>query len=280
MIATLITKNNRQQFLQAVPRTLLKNCDVFLGAIDEDEDVACGVLAAEALPDHSLAIRFIYVAEEYRRMGAGTVMIEALKDVAYEIEATGLICLHEAGNESDGIDELLTETLFYSNPDDSSFIYSVSLDQLEAGREMKHMMCFALSDISDKRWKSVGDKWRKLKGDPSVLHAFEDDRKDYDQDYSFIYIDKSETSMGLLLVYENAGNYEIDTFQTAGKNADVAGLTLINNAVDRAKKNLPGDTRIIAEAAGEKVEKLLNGLSGGAMVCVGKTTLYYFDIEL
>ena len=66
MTGTLINETNSEYFLPAVPTEILLSTDIFVGVTDDETDTACGVLAAAAIGDHVIAIRFMWVPEEYR----------------------------------------------------------------------------------------------------------------------------------------------------------------------------------------------------------------------
>ena len=87
MTGTLINETNSDMFLPAVPDQALVTSDIFVGVTDDETDTACGVLAAEAIGEHTLAIRFMWVAEDYRGRGAGRELVYTLMEVAEAMES-------------------------------------------------------------------------------------------------------------------------------------------------------------------------------------------------
>ena len=102
MVGTLITEENADSFVPAVGNYALINSDVFIGVADDETDTACGVLAAEAVGDHTLAIRWILVEESMRRKGAGTELVSFLQGICREIEANAIVysgIFNESGDD-------------------------------------------------------------------------------------------------------------------------------------------------------------------------------------
>ena len=70
MLATIIDESNRQVFFPDGNEPA--GCSLFIGAVHEETDTACGILGVDSTEDSGIAIRYLYVAEEYRRMGTAS----------------------------------------------------------------------------------------------------------------------------------------------------------------------------------------------------------------
>ena len=132
MIGTIINEQNSNMFLSAIPEDILPDSDVRIGVIDEESDTACGVLTAEAIGGHILAIRYIFVDEKMRLRGAGRELVNTLIEVAEAIDAEGIVCVHSVGNESDGVVELLASCGFARNEEATEPILGVYLNEVSS----------------------------------------------------------------------------------------------------------------------------------------------------
>ncbi len=113
MKATVVFGSNGIGFINGLSHEIIKNCELFIGAYDEQTDTSCGVLAAEIIDD-MLAIRHILVADNCRRMGAGRAMLEKLFEIAKSTDVSAIICAHPA-DATDGVKEFLLNAGFYED---------------------------------------------------------------------------------------------------------------------------------------------------------------------
>ena len=108
MFATVVFGPNSSGFINGFDHEVIKNSDLFIGAIEETTDTAIGVLAAEVIEDNMIAIRHIYVSKSCRRTGAGREMMERLFEITRETKAAGILCAHPADAEDEVEDFLLS----------------------------------------------------------------------------------------------------------------------------------------------------------------------------
>ncbi len=133
MQATFVTRKNRNAFIMAVPPRLRRVCDVLIGAIDETTDTACGILAAEAVGNRALSVRFLYVDEEFRRKGAATAMLGLLAEFAGYSRIERILCpVWETESDpeessSEGLVSFLSDYGFVWDEDAERVIYKVPL---------------------------------------------------------------------------------------------------------------------------------------------------------
>ena len=135
MQATIINENNSEAFLGAVDTESLVNSDLFFGAVDEKSDAAVGVLAVGAGGNHTLAIRFIYVDEEYRRQGAGSSMLSLLTEVAYDMEAEAIVCALFISEEELEIRDFLLAYGFLESESEEDDMVLLTYDLLKESLE-------------------------------------------------------------------------------------------------------------------------------------------------
>ena len=222
MIGTLITDENRDFFLQVVDSAILDDGDIFIGAIDDEESTACGVLVAKARKENTLDILFIYVEPSWRSKGAGTTLLNTLRDVAASIDADRIVCTSTRGNNEDDVASLLETNGFFKDIDQTYPIYRISLGDLEikeTTRNDKAGVFVSLNDIDEENWKTLWEEWQEESGEDMCREALMADKNFYDPDMSVLTFDKKGTLNGVFLVSEQDGEYFLEAFGATGSNA-------------------------------------------------------------
>ena len=285
MTGTLINETNSDLFLPAVPTEVLLSSDMFIGVTDEETDTACGVLAAAAIGDHVLAIRFLWVADEYRGRGAGKELVLTLMEAAEDMNAASVVCVHSRGNVSDGVSETLTGCGFVKDDEQTVPIYAATLSEIrlagDAGISSKTsgIKIRPLAAIDDVKWQVAGLNWKSADGPAAGLRALSLRRGVYDSELSFVALDKNEDICGMLLVERTGFGCEIKALSAMGKNVPITLYALIENALDNANKVLGEDGRIIISPVASHSMELFEQLTGGAYITVGETAVYTYDIQ-
>ena len=284
MTGTLINESNSDLFLPAVPTEELVTSDLFIGVTDDETDTACGVLAAAAIGDHTLAIRYMWVAEEYRGRGAGTELVLTLMEAAESMDAASVVCAHSRGNISDGVAETLEKCGFVRDDEQTSPIYAVSISELGDGvkgagdKAPAGIRICPLSRIDDKQWQVGGLNWRSSDGPAAGLKAFGRRRGSYDTGLSFAALDKQENIVGLLLGTRKGSEYEFQTLSAMGEQAPRILLALIDHALGKAADVLGNEGRIIVSPVSASSMNLFDQITEGAYIMIGETVLYTYTI--
>ena len=92
MKAVLVDETNEKMFVSALSSRILKSSDILIGAVDEESDTACGIMAVSATEEKAFIIRYIYVEDSFRGRGAGRVMLELLEEFATECDLSVIMC--------------------------------------------------------------------------------------------------------------------------------------------------------------------------------------------
>lgn len=284
MRGTLINESNSDLFLSAVPAEELQDSDLFIGVTDEETDTACGVLAAAAIGDHTLAIRYIWVAEEYRGRGAGTELVLTFMEAAGSMDAASIVCVHSRGNVSDGVEETLDKCGFVRDEEQTSPIYAVTLSEVNIGRKgmktdvSRGIKIRPLFGIDDKQWQVGGLNWKNSDGPLPGLRAFSFRRDSYDLNLSFVALDKNEDITGMLLgtCNKDRAEYEFRVLSAMGRQAPHILLELIDHAATAVSREMGEDTRIIVSPVSMRSTELLEQITDGAYIKVGETAFYTY----
>ncbi|MBR1630032.1 MAG: hypothetical protein IJ679_12340 [Lachnospiraceae bacterium] len=111
---TLITETEAEYFLSAVSDEALMVSDLFIGVVDAETKTACGILSAEVMPNHILAIRSIYIEETHRKQGAAQTLLQFLACLAKNTNTTALVCSYSLSDEAeDTFSHLLSHCGFF-----------------------------------------------------------------------------------------------------------------------------------------------------------------------
>ncbi len=285
MIGTLINDSNRKLYISAFPDDIMPFSDVLIGVYDEESDTACGVLSAEAIGRHILAIRHIYVHENWRRKGAGRELVNTLIRVVDEIKASVISCSHSRENSSDGIVELLESCGFARNEELTEPIFGIYLrdikkpETLLAGK-IEGLTFKSLSKIDKKTWQSQGYVWQSKGGSLNGEKAFSYSMDAFERDFSFVALDKNMDIVGMLLGVRSEKGYELKVLSAIGKYAPNILYALVNLAAEIGRMRLGEDTMVFCRPEQKDTLGLLEYISGGKYETVGETVQYTYEVLL
>ena len=264
MQTTLITEKNAKMFIEAIPQEVISASNLFLGAIDEETDTACGVLAAILDDDNNILITFIYVAEQFRRRGAGTEMIGAIKEIAERIKADEISCIHTRTTDDDGVYELLERCGFEMFDAATVTTYEAKLSDLSIPDAKVASKIVPIKSITDYQWNYYSSKINLIeKEDDSGNIIPLRSREKYDKDHSFVCISDDDRVVGSLLVNVQGSEISLEELQVFEDKTGRMTLDLIIKAGKKAKKDFPPDTTVIMNPYSDEHKKVMYKLSDG-----------------
>ncbi len=275
----LVTEENKEMFLGVVPGEVLEVSHLYLGAIDEDTDTACGVLAAMVDVDGNLLLTYVFVAEDFRMMGAGKELIEALKELAADGEAKEISCIHEKMADSDGVYELLDSCGFTEFELATTSTYEVLLRDLVLPNKKVTSKIVPLSALSDEQWLTY---YRKI----NMLDEMDDTgnvtslskRENYDGDHSVAYIDGDGQVMGALILSFDGDAIYVEGLRVLGENMEMVTLDLIISGIQRAKAGFSGDMPVVMSPFYHEQMALLSRFSDGRVKKRSDTVVQIYSL--
>ena len=102
MYLQLLTNNNALQYADMIPEAFLHRSELLGAVCLDDEDTPIGIAITEPIQD-TLNIQWLYVLPEYRRTGAGSLMLQGIAEMA---EAADLemvdVYYHSMFSDNDG----------------------------------------------------------------------------------------------------------------------------------------------------------------------------------
>ncbi len=279
MYGTVITEENADAFLPAVGDYALMNSDVFLGVIDEESDTACGVLAAEAIGEHVLAIRWIYVAESMRRRGAGKELVSSLQELAGEIGAEAIVCSCDKSDEDDNAVAALLNSCSFAEGDKAVPVFSYKIEDMDIKQEgTGKEMILPLGEVEDDELYEIEQSWKDDEAyGPRLSHILMN-RALYDQKLSLMAYDRMGEAIGIIAVNVVDKEVRIEDFYVRGGNSETTGQALLQSLIRRVEKM--ENARIVVTIENMEALFALDQWSGGKGEKTGEIAQMSFYFEL
>ncbi len=264
MKSTLITEDNAHLFVEGIPKDVRDSADLLLGAIDEETDTACGVLAASVDDDNNLQITFIYVAEKFRRRGAGKNLLKTMKEVAEDNKSSEISCIHTKTAISDGVYELLEKSGFVLFDLACVTTYEVRAGDVYIPDRDISILILPVSELEKAQWRDLSEKVSMLEKQDEVGCVLPlRDIEGYDKKYSFVSFSKDGRITGALLVSARAGVLSIDGLYSFGKNEEKIKEDLIIAAKEAVEEELGEDTVVLMCPYTDEQLKEMDRICGG-----------------
>lgn len=228
---------------------------LIIGAVKEQ--TAVGALAA-ALEGDTLSIRSLYVAPQFRRQGAASLMLDQLlliaEDIAEEIEVN-FNCM---GEEQEALELFLSSRCFLER-DRYGALYLTQLGKLTDVAALKREAGNTSQSLA-----SLGPV-EKNKAQLQLAEAgapFGEDLftgKNVEQEVSRIHIKEGRPDGFFVCEYrEGAGLIVTGAWNGSGK--PVLFLTLVQSAFQAAREKYPPETNLVVQAVNPTTEKLITEL--------------------
>ena len=269
MKAVLVVDENLSSFAPAIEASACGTGDICFGAVEDTTDTACGVMATEVIPGGIIVISYIYVHPDYRRRGAGSVMISLLKEFASANSIPYLQCRRRLESDNDAVTRFFESVGFAADESDRPLVYSFRVGDLKKTRSPKF----------DGRVESVsGLTYRAWARCEEMLDMPFPWRSAVDGDLSFIASDATLNPRGILFTSREKDGVRITNFGVEGGDPSVTAEALYEHAIAVARADLPEDVQILAEISDETGAHDLFRLSGDRAVPVGHIECLKIDL--
>lgn len=275
MEITVVRKENQEAFENLMPRIFWEKEYFVLGAIEEN--TACGIIALRA-ENTIFNIQYIYVAEEFRRKGIGTALLESVHEVAKQCGMDVLYCQYAENDDTESLIKCLQKNLF-SRDDNDSPIYKVlfkdiSVKLLDREPRVFEGDILPLSDVISGVWKSFKYRLEQLAAHEDNIPEIED-KAVYDQEVSFLLERKGEAE-GCILIKRQEGNYVLACFCVLGHVNPLNMMGLFQASYQVMKNRCNPETEITINALTETTKKVVQSLTEGNAKQVGTATTWYY----
>jgi GNAT superfamily N-acetyltransferase len=159
MILEIVSKENAGDYREFLPDSFFRT-ELMLGivCIDEEREKPVGFTML-TVREESLLIEYIYVLEEYRRRGAGTMMLEGAVEMA---EVSGIGTLEIYYNAIHGSEDITRDFLFVNSFliceegellefISTDLLYSDYVKNIKYPKELDGYDCISVGELSEKQ---------------------------------------------------------------------------------------------------------------------------------
>ena len=288
MKATLITEKNQDLFFESLSASVLDENDLFIGAFDEETDTACGVLAAAT--DKTTYLNFMYVDPAYRKMGAGSAMLDMLTDILVSLDVCEIACVctrerKKGKAKADSVLDFLSHHGFEESGAEVFTTYEMKLSDITAPSvKGKDVTLIPLREASEHQWRAYRSKVDAMMKDDKEGYILPLENKEfYDPECSFIALSKNARVAGAILVDIDKTSTPIkvhlDELRTFKDKTGEIALSLISSGVGALKDGYPGKT-VIAACPTTKVHKsVMDRLTEGKVTAVSDAVVYVSNLK-
>ncbi|MBO6214612.1 MAG: GNAT family N-acetyltransferase [Lachnospiraceae bacterium] len=272
MIQTVrIGRENEKAFLSVVDNYSLAVCDILIGAVETDTGEACGVIAAESVNNkdlgYSIAVRFLFVAEKFRRIGVASSLVTALVDISGETGAAAVTCCHY-----EPLDEFSDVRAFFAAIEckqtvESLPVYGFRLLDITPAEVKKEYVCGPLEKLPDDMWRSFV-RTAAHRGEIINVKSY------YEPNCSLLVYDWDKSFLGAILISRRIGVLFVDHIIVTGKDKSKVLETLMYNALNQALKYYTPGTEVGIIPANNQWEMTLEDITDYKTEKIGEITEY------
>ncbi len=265
MTGTLVVDSNIKFFLPIldIEKEQIDGNQLIIGVIDDESGAACGVLRAEAGDAEELFVRYIYVDEKFRNLGAGAELVRFLLEISEEMTVKSIRCFYIRDKENSYLYNILDNAGFSDESEflDEYLVKESDFDLEELKAEPKGVKTFKLCDVPEDIRAFL----------PVSLPGY------YDEERSILAIDNNG-SKGTIL-FHPFGNYlELDSLTAHGDNQSLILYALIREAVLNSRE-LGGDKWVLVNLSTDIAKELLNRFSLDFAVKFDECVLFTLKLD-
>lgn len=279
MEITIVREENQSYFEPLMPRELWEKSDLVLGAIEEG--AACGVLAATEESEHIMALEYLFVAEDYRRKGIATALLDGLHEIGRYSGMDLTICQYALNEEQSDLDLCLDKNLFELD-EVRTPVYRTAFGDLspqyfgkKPERNDVKKSLLPLSEVTARMWNRFAEKLEKLPEDEEKLTELEV-KYMYDQDASFLLVKKGEPT-GCILFEQLEDDFLLSYFCVLKDASPVDMMHLFQASYQNLKTRCSDTSWIYINALTETTEKMVKSMTDQKAVFRGQAvTRYYY----
>ncbi len=279
MDITIVREENQTYFEPLMPKEEWERADLVLGAIEEG--TACGILAVSEEAESTLSLRYLYVAEDYRRRGMASELLSVLHEIGRRQGIDMTICQYALTKEQEDLDLCLSKNLFTLDEIQSP-VYRTTFSDLspkyfgkKPDENTLKKAVVPLSEVTAKTWNQFTKKLEHLQEDKEMTTELEV-KYMYDPEASFLLIKKGEPA-GCILFEQLEEDFLLSYFCVFKDASPVDMMHLFQASYENLKTRCSASSSIYINALTEATEKLVKNLTDQKAVLQGQAvTRYYF----
>ncbi|MBP3198916.1 MAG: GNAT family N-acetyltransferase [Butyrivibrio sp.] len=267
MNAFVVTEKEEKFILPYVPVEFLNRGNLIVGCVD-DKGTCVGVSIFQIRED-TMSLRYIYVAMDYRRKGAGCAMIDFYSRVAKRNNIKGLEVNFFLDDDTESLIKffMAMDFSYDKSRDNMCPEFTTTLNELlkniPAIKRQKDYALSKLEDVTDKMYYIAKNELQKHSKHGNFIPLLS--KESYDGRFSYMAFQNQELKGGIMVRKLSEECMEVSYIWTMQKNPLLL-FAMINESLSGAKKELSNEcivrmigytnegVALIRKLAGEEVE--------------------------
>lgn len=275
--AVIIDETNRDSFLPQDGKEMTELADLWIGAVDDETDTACGILGADYITEEdgspAFMIRVFSVSEQYEMKSVGDVLFRDLFDNAFALHCFAVFATEFIGEGEDELKTFLLENGFFEE-DKKMPLYELSISDIKVRRPESELGCLLLSDLSEQQWEVFAEETEDYSF-PLM------DRSRYDRNLSVFLVDDDAVIQGGMLFSMRDDTVFVEGLAPYGSDEELLINDLVFWGSEGVKKRFGADARIKLYLPGDgRYRTMLLNLTGHKAVKLGELVNFTFEVPV
>lgn len=201
----IVNDELKKAYTEGLPPQVLDGSDMFFGA-QEGEDPA-GVAAVRAMGNEFL-LTYIFVREEFRRQGVGTMLMDAVKSTLRQIGADRLETTYTLNDLTVELHDFFEEQQLVEEKDEDEkpvmrMYFKDIPDQYRNRKTME--VIFRLKDVLNRQWSKYTVDYEKFKEQHPEYAVELKSRDYYDPEFSVVRLN-NQREIEAAMLFSKHGN--------------------------------------------------------------------------
>ena len=263
MNAFVVTEKQANFILPYVPMDYMDAKNIVLGCVD-DEGTCVGVSVFQITEDLGRLL-YIYVADAYRRKGAGCAMMDLFTRIAGRNGIVGVEVNFFLEEDTEGLLQFFRSMDFIEDEDLDSKCPEITttLSELEKNiptfKVPKEYTVLPLKDVTGKMFRQAKDTLNKFSASEAFVPLLP--MESYSSSLSFLAFRNQEPKGGLMVRKLSDEEMEVSYIWTIKRNPKLL-LAVLNESLAQGKKELSSDCTVRMIGFSKEGAALIRKLSG------------------
>lgn len=275
MKAFVVGEDRRADYTEGLPEQVVKGSDLFIAVQEDDDPVGLAAFRAEG---DVFLLMWIYVREEYRQRGAGTLLMGAAKDILRDAGADSLQAIYTLNDDTAVLHDFLEEQQMRELTEESRPVFSFCYGDIDDRyRGKKAVRTEKLSEVNEGRWTYyVSEYYKTAEQEGSEVLPI-GDKAMYDPELSIVQADEKKNITGLILISRSGDDLVLEHLSTKEKGDVSKLLELLQAAIDGAEGKVKPEAKLSFCAVNDKINKLAESISGNKLLQTGISVIQVYE---
>ena len=275
MNAFVINNKLKRIYTDQLPVPVQKGSDMFFGVQDEDIPVGVAAIRAEG---SSFFLTYIFIREEYRHRGAGTLLMGSVKSLLREIGADSLETTYTLNDSTAVLHDFLEEMQMGDEPGCEMPVMEFRLGDIpDSYRGKSPKSIISLQEVSNTAWGKYMTEYQKYRDETSEPMPDFREKDYYDPGLSFVCLDDQHKITGSILFSGSDSDRTLEHLACIQPNSTSVIRALIFAAINKADSFMDKDALIKFCAFDSKTLSLADTICGGRVRQIGVSMTQVFE---